>query len=159
MRWLPAATCRITIMETKIDIWQFQTQLAGKLLAWSGASVAGGIGLLLLGDRFWRGFGSQCVGWGTIDALIAAFGLHGASTKADMPDAHTPERQMRERTALRRILWINTGLDVGYIAGGAALALTRGKHDHFLHGVGWGIVFQGGFLFFFDLLHALLLRK
>jgi hypothetical protein len=146
-------------MDAKTDIWQFQAQLAEKLLAWSGVSVAGGIALLLLGDRFWRGFGSQCVGWGAIDALIAAFGLRGALTKADTPDAHTPARQTRERATLRRILWINTSLDVGYVTGGAALALTRGKRDRFLRGVGWGIVFQGGFLFFFDLLHALLLRN
>ena len=146
-------------METKTDIWQFQAQLAEKLLAWSGASVAGGSGLLLRGDRFWRGFGSQCVGWGAIDALIAALGLRGALTKADTPDAHTPERQTHERTTLRRILWLNFGLDVGYVAGGMALALTRGKRDRFLRGVGWGIVFQGGFLFFFDLLHVLHLRE
>ena len=146
-------------MEVKADIWQFQTRLAEKLLAWSGASVAGGIGLLLLGDRFWRGFGSQCAGWGAIDALIAAFGLRAALTKADAPDAHTPERQTRERTTLRRILWINFGLDVGYVTGGTALAITRGKRDRFWRGAGWGIVLQGGFLFFFDLLHALLLRE
>lgn len=147
------------IVETKTDIWQFQVQLTEKLLVWSGASVAGGIGLLLLRNRFWRGFGSQCAGWGAIDALIALFGLRGALTKADTPDAHTPERQTRERATLRRILWINTGLDVGYVTGGTTLAFTQGKHDGFLRGVGWGIVFQGGFLFFFDLLHALLLRK
>ena len=97
------------------------------------------------------------MGWGVIDALIAAFGLRGARTKADTPDAHTPERQTRERTTLRRILWINFGLDVGYITGGAAL--TQDKHDRFLRGVGWGIVVQGSFLFVFDLLHALLLRE
>jgi len=146
-------------METQTDIWQFQAQLAEKLLAWSGASVAGGISSLLLGARFSRGFGSQCVGWGTIDALIALFGLRSASTTANAPDAHTPERQTRERASLRRILWINFGLDVGYVAGGTALALTHGERDRFLRGVGWGVAFQGGFLFLFDLLHALLLRE
>ncbi|MBN2391153.1 MAG: hypothetical protein JXR84_10530 [Anaerolineae bacterium] len=146
-------------MEAKTDIWQFQAQLAEKLLAWSTGSMTGGIALLIFGDRFWRGFGSQCAGWGIIDALIAAFGLRSAQTKADAPDAHTPERQAHERTTLRRILWINFGLDVGYVAGGTALALTRGKRNRFLAGVGWGIVVQGGFLFFFDLFHALFLQK
>ena len=146
-------------MEAKPDIWQFQVQLAEKLLAWSAMSVTGGSTFLIFGDRFWRGFGSQCAAWGVIDALIAVFGLRGAQTKAETPDAHTPERQTRERTSLRRILWINFGLDVGYVAGGTVLALTHGKRDRFLRGVGWGIVFQGGFLFFFDLLHALFLQK
>jgi hypothetical protein len=145
--------------EAKTDIWQFQTQLAEKLLAWSAASVTGGVASLFFGDKFWRGFGSQCAGWGAIDALIALFGLRNAQTKANAPDAHTPERQTRERANLRRILWINFGLDVGYVMGGTALALTRGKHNPFLRGAGWGIVFQGGFLFLFDLLHALLLKE
>ena len=146
-------------MEAKTDIWQFQAQLAEKLLAWSGANIAAGIALTLLGDRFWRGVGSQSIGWGAIDALIAAYGLHNARIKAGAPDAHTPERQARERASLRRLLWINFGLDLVYVNGGAALALTRGKQNRFLAGAGWGIVLQGGFLFFFDLLHALLLGK
>ena len=35
------------------------------------------------------------------------------------------------------------------------LALTLGVDSPFWRGNGWGIVVQGGFLFFFDLLHAL----
>jgi len=35
------------------------------------------------------------------------------------------------------------------------LASTRGVENPFLAGTGWGVVVQGGFLFIFDLLHAL----
>ena len=61
----------------------------------------------------------------------------------------------REARNLRRILLINTGLDVLYVTSGVALALTLGVDNPFWRGNGWGIVVQGGFLFCFDLLHAL----
>ncbi len=141
------------------DIWQFQVGLSERLLAWSGASVGGGLLLALLGNRFWRGVGAQCMGWGGIDAAIAGFGLTQARANANAPDAHTPERQAQERDKLRRVLWLNFGLDVLYINGGAALALTRGRRDRFAAGTGWGIILQGSFLLIFDLIHALLLRE
>ncbi|MBN1978402.1 MAG: hypothetical protein JW918_13475 [Anaerolineae bacterium] len=72
-----------------------------------------------------------------------------------MPDPSAPEVLAREARNLRRILLINTGLDVLYVAGGVALALTLGADNPFWRGNGWSIVVQGGFLFCFDLLHAL----
>ncbi|MBN1812420.1 MAG: hypothetical protein JXA14_11325 [Anaerolineae bacterium] len=72
-----------------------------------------------------------------------------------MPDPLAPEVLAREARNLRRILLINTGLDVLYVTGGVILALTLGGDSPFWCGNGWGIVVQGGFLFFFDLLHAL----
>lgn len=41
------------------------------------------------------------------------------------------------------------------MAGGVVLLYTLGAQDRFAAGNGWGIIVQGGFLFFFDLLHAL----
>ena len=61
---------------------------------------------------------------------------------------------MREAGGLRRLLWINAGLDVLYVAGGLLLAFTLGRRSPFAAGSGWGIVLQGAFLFGFDLLHA-----
>jgi hypothetical protein len=87
--------------------------------------------------------------------------LRQTHRKAASLDAHTPEQQAEARRALSRVLWINTGLDVGYVAGGVALATTKGRRGanrHFWQGTGWGIVLQGGFLLLFDLIHALLLR-
>jgi carboxylesterase len=51
-------------------------------------------------------------------------------------------------------LWINTGLDVLYIAGGITLASILGPGNPGWLGHGWGIMVQGAFLFFFDLIHA-----
>ena len=98
-------------------------------------------------------FGLQAVVWGAIDAGIAAFGLRGLGAKLER--TIDPPQADREAARLRRILWINTALDVLYIAIGAAILLTLGRADPFARGSGWGIILQGGFLFFFDLLHAL----
>jgi hypothetical protein len=148
-------------MEPRTDIWQFQAALSRRLLAWGVLSVSAGVGLALLHKPVLRSLGAQCAGWGLIDAIIAALGLRQTHRKAASPDAHTPEQQVEARKTLSRVLWINTGLDVGYVAGGVALAVTKGRkgaNRRFWQGTGWGIVLQGGFLLLFDLIHALLLR-
>ncbi|PWH12138.1 MAG: hypothetical protein DDG60_14705 [Anaerolineae bacterium] len=74
----------------------------------------------------------------------------------------TPEEQLstqpQERARLAKILWLNTGLDVLYVAAGVALIVTLGRSNLFWRGGGWGIIIQGGFLFFFDVVHAWQLR-
>jgi carboxylesterase len=60
----------------------------------------------------------------------------------------------RESRKLKRTLWINTGLDLLYIAGGIILAATLGGSNPVWGGHGWGIIVQGAFLLFFDLIHA-----
>lgn len=135
-------------------IWDFQDTLTRRLLLWSALSIAAGIGLLIFGDPFWRGFGLQALVWGAIDAAIALFGQRAAARRrAGGP--HGPEALAREARNLRRLLWINTGLDVLYVAGGIVLLYTLAVQNPFAAGNGWGIIVQGGFLFFFDLLHAL----
>ena len=134
-------------------IWDFQDALTRRLLLWSALSIAAGAILLLAGDAFWRGFGLQAVVWGAIDAGIALFGRR-ASQKRQASAPPGADTTAREARTLRRLLWINTGLDVLYVAGGLLLVSTRGQTDPFAAGTGWGIVLQGGFLFVFDLLHA-----
>jgi carboxylesterase len=97
--------------------------------------------------------------WGAIDAAIALGGRRAARRRqAARPDALAPgivDREAnREARRLARLLWFNTGLDVLYVAGGLALAFTRGATSPFWRGTGWGIAVQGAFLFVFDLLHA-----
>ncbi len=135
-------------------IWELQAALTRRLLLWSAVSVAAGALLLLFGDPFWRGFGLQAVAWGIIDAGIAIFGER-SSARRRRREGSDRGVLAREARNLRRLLWINTGLDVLYVAGGLALAFTLGAADAFARGNGWGIVLQGGFLFFLDLFHAL----
>lgn len=140
------------------DIHQVQTQIGQQLAAWSGFSLGASAVMALMGNALWRGVASQFAGWGAIDLIIAILGLKSAQKRAADPESHMPEQQAKARDDLRKVLWINTALDVGYVSGGVALARTKGHDDRFWRGAGWGIVIQGGFLFVFDLMHALLLR-
>lgn len=73
---------------------------------------------------------------------------------AALPDPQAPAVEAQERRNLRRLLWLNAGLDVLYVLGG--LLLQRRQH---WRGHGWGIIIQGSFLFLFDLYHALILAE
>lgn len=134
------------------DSENFQRTLTNRLLAWGVLSVAGGALLQLARSPFWRAFGQQAMGWGAIDAALAIFGRRGLANKVQR--GYPPAEATKDLRALRRLLWLNTGLDVLYMAGG--LALLR-RDDKAQRGHGAGILFQALFLFKFDLLHALLL--
>jgi esterase/lipase len=134
-------------------IWDFQDALSRRLLLWSTLSVAVGAVLLWTGSEFWRGFGLQALVWGLIDGAIAGFGRRNAARRRAR-GPYSAEALAREAANMRRILWINTGLDVLYVTGGLILAFTAAPQNLFVIGNGWGIVVQGGFLFFFDLIHV-----
>ncbi len=136
-----------------MGLWQFQRRLTGLLLGWAAASIGTGLALWRGDDPLRHGVGEQYVGWGVVNALIALIGRR--------PPAKTNvlvETAARKRT-LSRLLWVNTGLDVLYVLGGWRLMRGRGAIDARWRGRGLGIVLQGGFLFFFDLLNALALRR
>jgi len=135
----------------------FEDQLARRLLAWGGVSVAGGATLALAGtvtgSRFLRAFGGQTAGWGAIDAGLALGGRARARRLRASPPAD-PAETAREASRIRRILVLNAGLDVLYIAGGLAVAAGRGRHDAAARGHGLAAVAQGAFLLAFDAWHA-----
>jgi hypothetical protein len=140
-----------------MDVWQYYKAVTRRLLAWSVVSViAGAVLLFFFFGPLCQGVGLQAIAWGVIDAGIALIG-DGVTRRrrARLADPSDPEVLLREARNLRRILLINTGLDVLYVAGGIALVLTFGSDNPFWRGNGWGIVIQGGFLLFFDLFHAL----
>lgn len=141
-----------------LSIWNLQKLILARLLSWSRFSVIAGLGLLHL-DSFWQGIGLQAIGWGVIDALIAVIARRSIKAKMVRPEATAYETQQREARNLQRLLWLNTGLDVLYVLGGLWLAYRRGVANPKWRGHGWGIILQGGFLFLFDLYHALLVAK
>jgi hypothetical protein len=105
-----------------MDIWQYYKAINRRLLVWSIVSVIAGAVLLVFG-ALWQGVGLQAIAWGAIDAGIALIG--GWVTRrrrAGLADPSAPEVLIREARNLRRILLINTGLDVLYITGGVILA-------------------------------------
>ncbi len=145
--------------EIAANIWQTQEILLSHLLAWSRLSLVGGLSLLRA-EAFWRGIGLQAIGWGLIDEAIAMIGHWSVyRRRAALPDPAAPAVLAQESRKLRRLLWLNAGLDVLYMLGGLTLVRTRGATDRGWRGHGWGIIIQGGFLFLFDLYHALLLAE
>lgn len=140
------------------NIWAFQTSLSRRLLLWSVISIFGGLLLQIPRSRFTSGMGIQFSAWGLIDAIIAVFGDQAAKQRAaSLPDPLAKDIVDRESHKLYKILLVNTGLDIGYMLGGSALSLTKGKSDPGWRGHGIGIIIQGAFLFFFDLAHVMLI--
>lgn len=139
---------------THETIWDFSEGLAERLLLWGALSVGSGLALAQTDDAFQGGMGQQFAGWGVIDAIIAVVGLRSGRRNRQQPNANAPARQAAEAIKLRRLLWLNTALDVGYVAGGWWLWRTRAA-DRVWRGHAVGIIVQGAFLFAFDLVHAL----
>ena len=144
----------------KHNIWAFQTNLSRRLLLWSMISIFGGLILQIPRSRFTSGMGIQFSAWGMIDAIIAVIGERTAKKRvASLPDPLAKDIVDRESHKLYKILLVNTGLDIGYMLGGSAISLTKGKSDPGWRGHGIGIIIQGAFLFFFDLVHMLLIGQ
>ena len=136
-----------------MTIWQFQHTLSKRLLQWSGASAALGLAMSLLG-RFWRGVGSQFLGWAAVNAAIAVGGSFVAEQRrVREADSALPKGMMREANKLQRLLRVNAALDIVYMLGGLWM-LGRNRQKPWLRGVGLGIILQGLFLFVFDVIHA-----
>ena len=122
-----------------------------RLLAWAGVSMLAGTALiawLRRGDRhspLLRHFGIQTLAWGVVDAVLAGMALRGIET-----------RDIASATRLDRILWLNVGLDAGYVLVGITVAVTGWRLGRRLGlvGAGFGIVVQGGTLALLDLMLA-----
>jgi hypothetical protein len=89
-----------------------------------------------------RHFAMQTAAWGAVNLAIVAF---AAGTVAP--------RELAAVVSLDRFLWLNVGLDVGYVAVGATLALVgwRLVRRHGLIGAGLGVIVQGLALCILDL--------
>jgi hypothetical protein len=125
----------------------YETKAMSTLMTWAAASVLTGTMLTVTGgDDYTRAVGVQNIAWGAIDGVIAGFGYRGIRKKVNL-DNPISYWQIEDKK-LRKIFLINAGLDVLYIATGAAL-MGFGKTD-FVRGSGAGVILQGSFLFAFD---------
>ncbi|MDG1481992.1 MAG: hypothetical protein P8R54_20545 [Myxococcota bacterium] len=110
----------------------------GTLNGWALANITTGSMLALqTDDPQQAAFHQMNAGWNTVNLALAT-----TSLILDRPVA--PQK-------VARMFWINTALDVGYMAGGLALR-QRGLNLDEPRLVGWGesIFLQGSFLFVFD---------
>jgi hypothetical protein len=141
-----------------MTIWEFSARVTRRLIGWNLINIAGGIIAGQSDNAQIKGIASQSVGWGFINLLIGVFG--GIATDARMrklANPYLPEIVAQETRSLKRLLAINTGLDVLYMLGGWRLAETRGGKNPTMRGIGYGIILQGMLLFIFNLIHVLLI--
>lgn len=117
-----------------------ESRLTAVLGRWAAGSAVAGV--LLSVPRRSRGFGRQTVAWGAVDGAIAYVGARRRAVKGPTD----PQR-------LRRVLLVNVGLDVGYLAA-AAWLLRDGRW----RGDGAAVAVQGAFLLVLDATAAHRLR-
>jgi hypothetical protein len=129
---------------------EVRSSLSSLLLRWSVTSLALGGVIWLAGARHGSslavGVGRQAVAWGGIDLVIAA-----AGRRADRAAISDGAAQTR---TLRRLLWVNSLLDVGYF--GVAVAMSRRRR--FVPDA-VGIAIQAVALLVLDSTHARRLRQ
>ena len=121
-------------------------QLTHRLTAIGVAGLVGGLAARRFGDPATAAFGTQSALWGAIDLAIAGV----ASARSAQP---------RDAAQLRRVLLVNAGLDVGYVAAGVVVARLRptvgGRVTQVeSRGHGLAVVVQGAALLALDLVHA-----
>jgi hypothetical protein len=109
-----------------------EEELTRTLAAWAAACTA--VGALLTASGRTRGFGRQTLVWGAVDGAIAWWGARRRATAGPTDPAR-----------LRRVLLVNAGLDVGYLAAAAWLV-----HDGRWRGDGAAVAVQGAFLLGLD---------
>ncbi len=96
-----------------------------------------------------RYFNQMNIFWNIVNLGIATAGFYGAKTASEKQV--DLKQSLAEQRKTERILLINAGLDLAYVAGGVYLN-RRGisKNSDRLHGYGNAVILQGAFLFLFD---------
>jgi hypothetical protein len=127
-----------------------------RILLWGAASLLVGTGLLAwlrLGARrsaLLEQFAIQTAAWGTAEVALAALARASLSI-----------RDLAAATRLDRLLWLNLGLDAGYVMLGLTLAIVGWRLARHLGyvGAGIGIVVQGVALALLDLTFAIQISR
>ena len=122
-----------------------------RTLAWGAASMFAGTVLLAwltIGarqSRLVQQFATQSIGWGAIEVSLAAGFL-----------SRLAPRDLAGATRLDRLLWLNIGLDGGYLLAGVVLIGTGWRLGRRLGliGAGMGVVVQACALALLDLMLA-----
>ena len=119
-----------------------------RLFAWGAASAVTGTAIVAwLRARAAQSplllqFGIQTMGWGLAEVALGLFASRGLAL-----------RDLAGATRLDRLLWLNIGLDLGYMLVGASILVTGwqiGRRAG-LVGAGVGVIVQGSALVLLDL--------
>ncbi|MDQ6827396.1 MAG: hypothetical protein M3081_00845 [Gemmatimonadota bacterium] len=95
-------------------------------------------------------FAAQTAAWGTLELIYVAISLHGLA-----------ERDVGSVARLANQIWLYSGLDIGLIGVGAAIAICGWKFARRLGavGAGIGIVIQGLGLLTLDLYFIIIIAR
>lgn len=119
-----------------------------KLSAWAALSIVAGTALLAAlrlrrtDSPLLTHFAIQCAAWGAVDLAIVLWARQGLAL-----------RDLAGAIALDHFVWLNIGLDLGYVLVGGTLALVGWRLGRRLGlvGAGVGVVVQGLALTLLDL--------
>ncbi len=142
--------------QRRIQIQERQMYVLGGWAA--GNMVYSGIRLgQTEGER--RSFHQMNVAWNAVNLTIAGLAYYGSRRERKKEFSLT--ETLRAQSGVEKTLLFNTGLDVGYMAFGLYL-MERGNNTAELERsqqlTGWGqsLILQGGFLFTYDLIFAII---
>lgn len=152
--FLATLTWGQSLMLTDFNQQRLKKQQTAMLVlgAWAVGNVGSGLALRGKSEGVDRYFHEMNIGWGAINLAIAGLG-YWSSMKA-APGSFDLASTISEQHKIQKILLFNTGLDVGYILGGAYLiekSKNTADNPERLKGFGRSIILQGSFLFAFDL--------
>ena len=124
-------------MRVKSNNFNLKKRIGLPLIIWGIINISAGIFYFFSAFDLIRGIYFQAFFWGLIDAIL---GIITYLRKKEF-----------DLERIKKILLINTYLDVVYIIVGLILLLSF--INPFLAGNGLGVIIQGLFLFFADLIH------
>ncbi|HZI07299.1 MAG TPA: hypothetical protein VEZ71_24995 [Archangium sp.] len=121
----------------------------GVLLGWAVLNIGTGTAGHFTTQGELRAFWQANAAWNVVNLAIGGFGLYGQLTAT--PETWDLGRSLAEGQKMEKLLLLNAGLDVGYVAFGGFL-LERGLRTDSAQLRGWGksLLLQGGFLLLFD---------
>ncbi len=163
---LSSFCCQLSAQKNKLDSVAFkrnqlnQTNMvvlgswAASNMLYSGMAISQNTGK----EKY---FHQMNVYWNVVNLGIAGFSIF--NTNKQLKRTINFEQNLKEQRLLERVLLINSGLDVGYVATGLYL-MNRSSSQNLIDnqqqmkGFGQSLVVQGGFLLLFDVYQYLLHR-
>jgi len=147
--------------ELNISRLTSQKRALWTLGGWAAANIVVGVGASFASQGHWKHFHQFNAAWNSVNLALAGFGLR--DVYAADPAAFSGLETLQEIESLQKILLLNTGLDLAYLAVGGWL-VTRAqvpdvKRPDMLKGFGNSLFLQGGFLLVFDSVFYLVLNS
>ncbi|MFP2896693.1 DUF6992 family protein [Corallococcus sp. 4LFB] len=145
----PAPDAKAWLAEHNAEAVRVNQTAMGILFGWAVLNIGTGVAGHFASEGETRAFFQANAAWNVVNLVIAGLGYHGQAT-AD-PATWDLARSLSEGQRMEKVLLLNAGLDVGYIAFGGWL-WERGlrKDSERLRGWGKSVLVQGAFLLVFD---------